>query len=48
VENDPSQVRTILLVSGAVFLALTGLVWRWSKAIRDQFAPQDDLVEMDV
>ena len=28
VENDPSQVRTILEVSGAVFLVLTGLVWR--------------------
>ena len=48
VENDPSQVRTILVVSGALFLVLTGLVWRWSKKIRDQFAPQDDLVEAEV
>jgi len=47
VENDPSQVRTILVVSGVVFLVLTGLVWRWSKMIRGQFAPQDDLVEAD-
>jgi hypothetical protein len=44
VENDPSQVRTILVVSGAVFLVLTALVWRWSRSIRDAFAPQDDLV----
>jgi len=48
VENDPSQVRTILVVSGAVFLMLTALVWRWSRSIRDAFAPQDDLVEQEV
>jgi MFS family permease len=48
VEDDPHRVRTILLVSGIVFLALTAAVWRWSRAIRDQFAPQDDLVEEDV
>jgi hypothetical protein len=47
VENDASQVRTILVVSGAVFLVLTWLVWRWSRRIRDQFAPQDDLVEAE-
>ena len=47
VENDPSQVRTILVVSGALFLVLTALVWRWSKKIRDQFAPQDDLIEAE-
>jgi MFS family permease len=47
VEDDPGQVRTILVVSGAVFLVLTGLLWRWSKAIRGQFAPQDDLVEAE-
>jgi MFS family permease len=45
IENDPSQVRTILVVSGAVFLVLTALVWRWSRSIRDRFEPQDDLVE---
>ena len=38
-------MRTILVVSGAVFLVLTALVQRWSRAIRDEFAPQDDLVE---
>lgn len=47
VENDPGQVRTILLVSGAVFLILTVLVWRWSRSIRQGFAPQDDLVEQE-
>ena len=48
VENDPAQVRTILVASGALFLVLTALVWRWSRAIRDSFAPQDDLVEQEV
>jgi hypothetical protein len=48
IENDPAQVRTILVVSGAVFLVLTALVWRWSRSIRDSFAPQDDLVEQEV
>jgi MFS family permease len=48
IENDPSQVRTILVVSGAVFLVLTALVWRWSRSIREAFAPQDDLVEQEV
>jgi hypothetical protein len=48
VENDPAQVRTILVVSGAVFLVLTAFVWRWSRSIRDEFAPQDDLVEQEV
>jgi sugar phosphate permease len=44
IENDPDRVRTILLVSGAVFLVLTGLVWRWSRKVRDSFATHDDLV----
>jgi len=48
IENDPAQVRTILIVSGAVFLVLTALVWRWSRSFRDAFAPQDDLVEQEV
>jgi hypothetical protein len=34
----------ILMVSGALFLVLTFLVAAWSRRIRDQFAPQDDLV----
>ena len=37
----------ILMVSGAVFLGLTALVALWARSIRDQFAPQDDLVEID-
>ena len=45
IEDDPARVRVILLVSGVVFLALTALVTRWARSIRDQFAPQDDLVE---
>ena len=47
VEDDPSRVREILVVSGAVFLVLTALVARWARSIGDQFAPQDDLVEID-
>jgi MFS family permease len=46
VENDAARVRAILLVSGAVFLVLTLLVWRWARSIRPAFAPQDDLVEV--
>jgi MFS family permease len=44
IEDDPARVRAILLVSGVVFLVLTALVARWARSIRDQFAPQDDLV----
>jgi hypothetical protein len=46
IENDPGQVRTILVASGAVFLVLTGLVWRWARSIGDEFATQDDIVEV--
>ncbi len=46
VENDPGQVRMILVVSGVVFLVLTGLVARWARSIREEFAPQDDVVEV--
>lgn len=38
------RVREILIGSGLVFLAVTALVWRWSRAIRWRLAPQDDLV----
>ncbi|MFM7718424.1 MAG: MFS transporter [Actinomycetota bacterium] len=38
------RVRAILMTSGGVFLVLTVLVWRWSRAIREHLAPQDDLV----
>ena len=47
IEDDPARVGTILVVSGAVFLVLTVLVARWAGSIRDQFAPQDDLVELE-
>jgi MFS family permease len=43
-ENSPATTRLILLVSGAVFLGLTFAVYGWSRKIREQFAPQDDLV----
>ena len=45
VEEDATRTRAILIGSGVVFLVLTVLIWRWSRRIRDQFAPQDDLVE---
>ncbi|MEO8292111.1 MAG: MFS transporter [Actinomycetota bacterium] len=44
VEDSASRTRVILMASGAVFLGLTFLVAAWSRRIRDQFAPQDDLV----
>ena len=45
IENDSARTRTILVVSGLVFLALTAAVAAWSRRVRDQFAPEDDLVE---
>ncbi|MGZ8579923.1 MAG: MFS transporter [Actinomycetota bacterium] len=46
-ENSEATTRSILLVSGVVFLGLTALVAAWARRIRDQFAPQDDLIEID-
>ncbi|HJR99150.1 MAG TPA: MFS transporter [Actinomycetota bacterium] len=46
-EGSEATTRTILLVSGVVFLGLTALVVAWARRIRDQFAPQDDLIEID-
>jgi MFS family permease len=43
-ENSDLNTRAILLVSGALFLALTLLVAGWARRIHDQFATQDDLV----
>jgi predicted MFS family arabinose efflux permease len=34
----------LLIISGAIFLALTALIARWASRIRSEFAPQDDLV----
>ena len=45
IEDDPTRTRAILIVSGVIFLLLTLVIYRWSRRIRDQFAPQDDLVE---
>lgn len=45
VENDAGRTRMVLIVSGAVFLVLTGIVAAWARRIRDQFATQDDLIE---
>jgi MFS family permease len=45
IEDDPARTRTILIVSGLVFLALTAAVAAWARAVRDRFAPQDDLIE---
>jgi MFS family permease len=46
-EGSEATTRTILLVSGVVFLGLTALVAAWARRIRDRFAPQDDLIEID-
>jgi sugar phosphate permease len=48
IEGSESRTRIILMASGAIFLVLTALVGAWARRIRDQFAPQDDLVAEDV
>jgi len=45
IEDDATRTRAILVVSGLIFVALTLVIYRWSRRIRDQFAPQDDLVD---
>ena len=47
IEGSASRTRVILVVSGAVFIGLTFLVAAWARRVRDQFAPQDDLVDGD-
>lgn len=47
IENDATRTRAILMVSGAVFLVLTALVAAWARRIKGQFAPQDDLIEIE-
>jgi MFS family permease len=44
-EDSEATTRSILLVSGVVFLGLTAAVASWARRIRAQLAPQDDLVE---
>ena len=46
-EDSAATTRSILLVSGVVFLGLTAVVASWARRIRDQFATQDDMVEVD-
>jgi hypothetical protein len=46
IENDAGRTRVILMASGAVFLVLTGLIATWARGIRDQFASQDDIVQV--
>jgi sugar phosphate permease len=48
IEDDSTRTRAILVASGVVFLALTALVTAWSRRIRSQFAPQDDVVDIRV
>jgi MFS family permease len=43
-DGSSASTRLILLGSGVVFLILTALVAGWAGRIRDEFAPQDDLV----
>ncbi len=47
IEDDPARTRTILVISGVIFLGLTFLVAAWARRIKGEFAPQDDLVEVD-
>ncbi len=48
VEGSASRTRVVLIASGALFLVITALIALWSRRTRDQFAPQDDLVDGDV
>jgi Major Facilitator Superfamily len=48
VEGSASRTRVILIASGVLFLAVTSLIALWARHARDEFAPQDDLVEPDV
>jgi predicted MFS family arabinose efflux permease len=42
---DEGRAGALLVASGAVFLVLTALIARWARSIRDELAPQDDLVD---
>ncbi len=44
--DTEGAVRAILLGSGGTFLVFTALIAAWVRRIRDQLAPQDDLVEL--
>ena len=45
--GDGANVRLILIGSGAAFLVVTALIARWASRIKDQLAPQDDLVVVE-
>jgi sugar phosphate permease len=45
--GDGANVRVILIGSGAVFLVVTALIARCASRIKDQLAPQDDLVVIE-
>jgi sugar phosphate permease len=47
IEGSASRTRAVLIASGLLFLVITGLIALWASRVRDQFAPQDDLVEVD-
>ena len=47
IEDDATRTRAILVVSGVIFVLLTLVIYRWSRRIREQFAPQDDLVDAE-
>jgi hypothetical protein len=44
VEGSPSRTRLILMLSGLIFIGLTALIGVWARQVREEFAPQDDLV----
>jgi sugar phosphate permease len=48
IEGSKSRTALILVASGLVFLAITFLIALWARASRDQFAPQDDVVDVPV
>jgi hypothetical protein len=43
--GDGDNVRLILIGSGVVTVGIALLIWRWARSIKDQLAPQDDVVD---
>ena len=46
IEGSKSRTAVILVASGLLFLVITFLIALWARASRDQFAPQDDVVDV--
>ena len=44
--ND-HRVRLILIGSGAVFLVVTAMIWRWARRIQGQLASEDDVADRE-